>query len=64
MTQTTVRRLHAAGHKAKSKRSESSFMTQATLRGLHAGGHKAKGIAPSVTRRREAWQEEALDDLP
>ena len=27
-------------------------------------GHKAKDITPSVARSREAWKEEALDDLP
>ena len=27
-------------------------------------GHKAKDITPSTARRREAWEEEALDDLP
>ena len=27
-------------------------------------GHKAKDITPSITWRREAWKEEALDDLP
>ena len=27
-------------------------------------GHKAKGITPSIAWRREAWKEEALDDLP
>ena len=26
--------------------------------------HKAKDITPSIARRREAWKEEALDDLP
>jgi len=27
-------------------------------------GHKAKDITPSIAWRREAWKEEALDDLP
>ena len=27
-------------------------------------GYKAKDITPSITWRREAWKEEALDDLP
>ena len=27
-------------------------------------GHKAKDIIPSITWRREAWTEEAIDDLP
>ena len=26
--------------------------------------YKAKGITPSIAWRREAWKEEALDDLP
>ena len=29
-----------------------------------AWGHKAKDITPSMAWRREAWKEEALDDLP
>ena len=27
-------------------------------------GHEAKDITPSIAWRREAWKEEALDDLP
>ena len=27
-------------------------------------GHKAKDITPPIARKREAWKEEALDDLP
>ena len=27
-------------------------------------GHKAKDITPSIALRREAWEEEALDDSP
>ena len=35
------------------------------LRSLrHKAGRKAKDIAPSIAWRREAWKEEALDDLP
>ena len=34
------------------------------LRNLrHTCGHTAKDITPSIARRREAWKEEALDDL-
>ena len=35
------------------------------LRNLrHTCGHTAKDSTPSIARRREAWKEEALDDLP
>jgi len=43
----------------------SSLASYEVLRSLrHYCGHKAKDIIPQIAWRREAWKEEALDDLP
>jgi len=52
------------GNDRKDRLTGKATLISGLLLGRSACGHKAKDITPSIAWRREAWKEEALDDLP